>query len=314
MRILVFGAGVLGSVYAARLKHSGAAVTILARGQRHSEIQQHGLMITNEQTGEQLAVQPELIDTLAPDDHYDLIIVLVRRNQVVSTLPALAANQSPNILFMVNNAAGPGELITALGEQRVLLGFPGAGGARTGHLVRYNIVSGIIQKTTIGELDGRTTPRVSRIAASLRDAGFPTAISANMDAWLKTHVALISPVADAIYAAKGSNYQLARDPKTIRLMLRAIREGYQVLHELAIPITPAKLRIIEWLPDSLLVPLMQRGLATPWAETVIARHANVARDEMRVLADEFSVLAQRTNVATPALDRLSSAATAIGSA
>ncbi len=40
MKILFYGAGVLGSLYAARLQESGQEVSILARGQR---LAQHGL-------------------------------------------------------------------------------------------------------------------------------------------------------------------------------------------------------------------------------------------------------------------------------
>ena len=34
-------------------------------------------------------------------------------------------------------------------------------------------------------------------------AGFPAATNRNMDAWLKTHVALVSPIAHALYLAGG---------------------------------------------------------------------------------------------------------------
>jgi 2-dehydropantoate 2-reductase len=51
MKILVYGAGVLGSLYGARLKQSGQDVTILARGQRLAEIRTHGIVLENGTTG-----------------------------------------------------------------------------------------------------------------------------------------------------------------------------------------------------------------------------------------------------------------------
>jgi ketopantoate reductase len=42
-RLLVFGAGVIGSIYAARLAKRGADVTLLARGQRLADIREHGI-------------------------------------------------------------------------------------------------------------------------------------------------------------------------------------------------------------------------------------------------------------------------------
>ena len=47
MKILVYGAGVLGSLYAARLQAAGQDVTLLARGQRRADLQQHGVMLEN---------------------------------------------------------------------------------------------------------------------------------------------------------------------------------------------------------------------------------------------------------------------------
>ena len=43
--------------------------------------------------------------------------------------------------------------------------------------------------------------RIKAIADAFRVAGFPVSICANMDAWLKTHVAEIGPTAYALYMA-----------------------------------------------------------------------------------------------------------------
>lgn len=50
-RILVYGAGVLGSLYAARLAESGKDVTILARGQRLRELWEHGIVLEDARVG-----------------------------------------------------------------------------------------------------------------------------------------------------------------------------------------------------------------------------------------------------------------------
>jgi 2-dehydropantoate 2-reductase len=306
MKILMIGAGVLGSLYAARLQEVGNQVTVLARGRRVQELQQHGILLEEGSTGNRTCTRVQVTETLAPEDVYDLAIVLVRNNQLPSVLPVLAANaRIPSVLFMVNNPSGPQALIAAVGRERVLLGFPGAGGEREGETVRYRIVPAWLQPTTIAELDGGRTPRLLTIYRELRSAGFPVAISSNMDAWLKTHVAVVSPVANAIYLAGGSNYRLAHTRDGLVLMLRAIREGLQVVKALQLPITPPKYRLLERLPEPLLIGLMQLGFDTQPAELVMARHANAARDEMLALANEFKTLASETPVPTPAIDLLS---------
>ena len=125
-----------------------------------------------------------------------------------------------------------------------------------------------------------------------------------VDAWQKTHVAMVMPIANAIYMAGGDNYRLANMPDAARLMVRAMREGFQVLKALGVPITPSKLRIWEWLPESILAALMLRWANTKQFEITATHHAIAARDEMKQLADEFKGLARRTSVPTPAMDKL----------
>ena len=45
MNILVYGAGVIGSVYAARLQQAGYTVTLLARGQRAVSLRMQGILL-----------------------------------------------------------------------------------------------------------------------------------------------------------------------------------------------------------------------------------------------------------------------------
>ena len=47
MKILVYGAGPLGSVFAAKLYQGGHDVSILARGKRLADLREHGVVIHN---------------------------------------------------------------------------------------------------------------------------------------------------------------------------------------------------------------------------------------------------------------------------
>ncbi|MBA7606030.1 hypothetical protein ES703_13168 [subsurface metagenome] len=306
MKILIYGAGVLGSFYAAQLHKGGHDVSILARGQRLSDLREHGIVLESATTGERTITRVNVVDNLAPEDAYDLVIVVMRKNQIVSVLPTLAANQhTPNVLFMGNNAAGPNELVEALGPERVLLGFGGVGGLRSGHVIHHLARSD--QKTapvTIGELDGQTTPRLKHIAAAFIKAGVSVRLNPSIDAWLKSHVALVSPLANALYLAGGDNYQLARTRDGIVLSIRAIREGFKVLRAQGVPVTPSAIKTIKWLPEPILVPLVRAVLNTERAEIGLAGHANAARDEMKHLADEFRALTNSTKIKTPAINRL----------
>lgn len=45
MNILMYGAGVLGSLYAARLQEADQHVSLLARGQRFQDLRDHGIVL-----------------------------------------------------------------------------------------------------------------------------------------------------------------------------------------------------------------------------------------------------------------------------
>ena len=248
-----------------------------------------------------------VVEHLHENDAYDLIVVLVRKNQVASVLPILASYKAtPNILFVVNNPSGYADWANAVGSERLVLGFAGAGGTRVGHVVRYVVVSRLLQPTTFGELGGSTSPRLKEIGQVFRGAGFPTAFTSNMDAWQKTHVGWVSPLANALYMVSCDNRVLARSPHVVRLAVRAIREGFSVLRTLGISVTPAKLRMWEWLPESLLIRSLMLWADTNHFSTVVVEHAVAAADEMRHIAEEFRMLTVSASIATPAIDELRS--------
>ena len=304
MKILVYGAGNIGSLYAGLLKESGQDVSILAREKRSADIREHGIQLENVVTGKETTVRVQAVGRLDTDDAYDLVLVVLPKNHVSEVLPILAKNrQTPSVMFFGNNAAGPEEMIEVLGRERVLFGFPGAAAVAGDQSIRYLVVPAREQPTTIGELDGTSSPRVEAIANALKAAGFPVSICSNMDAWLKTHVAEISPTANALYMAGVDAGRLAHTRDALVLMLRAIREGYSVLGAHGIPITPKSHRIFQWLPEPLLLVLMRRMVEGD-ATSIKIGHALGARNEMKTIADEMRGLAEATSISTPAMDRL----------
>lgn len=221
MRILVYDAGNIGSLYAALLSDAGHEVSILARGKRLATIAEVGIELEDFATGKRTTARPKVVERLELNDVYDLILVAIGREHVSEVLPVLAANRSPSVLFLGNNPAGPKALVDALGADRVLLGFPGAAGVPGDRGIRYLILKKADQPTTIGELDGSSSPRLRAIASALESAGFPVAICDQMDAWLKTHAAEILPTAYALYMAAGDAQRLARTRDALVLMIRS---------------------------------------------------------------------------------------------
>ena len=307
-KVLVYGAGPLGSLFAARLHQGGNDVSLLARGNRLKDLREHGIVLRDFYTKEETITPVRIVESLDPEDAYDLVLVIMRKNHALEILPVLAKNQlTPNILFLMNNAAGPGALVEALGKDRVMVGFPNSAGYFEGHKI-HCIAGQVDDKAAIpfGEVDGQITERAKWVASVFETMpGYEGEIRSDMDDWHKTHVALLFPsLGPALYAAGTDNFRMARTRDLLVLAIRAIKEGFQVLRELDVPIVPNKMRIYDLIPEPLLILFLKRLTTHPAMKIALVGHANAARDEVHHLADEFLTLARRTSVPTPAIDHL----------
>jgi 2-dehydropantoate 2-reductase len=308
-RILVIGAGVIGSMYAARLQAAGYTVTLLARGQHAADLRATGLQLEDASTGQSTTSHLRIIERLTPDKAYDLALVCVRLDQVAATLPDLAANQQiPLVVFLLNNPTGTQPLVEQLGAERVVLGFPGMGGTREGTRVRYVRIRQ--QPTTLGEVDGRITPRLRHLAAMLAQAGFPTALSHSMDGWLKTHAIFVASVSAALALEGADSVQLGQNRATVAQLVSAVREGFTALRSLGVRVTPFNLQLIfRWMPRWFAIRYWQRALQTEVGTLAIAPHAKAAREEMGQVAGEILAFLEPSPVPVPMLKRLLAALT-----
>jgi len=309
MRIAVIGAGVLGSLYAARLAAAGHVVTLVARGDRLTQLSRGPILILNEDNDARAAATVEVVANLLPDADYDLALVVVRAEQIDALLPELSANRGVRtFLFLHNRAAGHAALAQAVGPERLLLGFPGAGGWLDGATVRYRLIPE--QPTTIGEPDGSLSPRLRQIAKALEQAGFAIALSRHMDDWLKTHAMLVTAIAGAIYLGHGSTAAVARSPGGIRTLVRGIRQGFGLLSGAGVVITPRKLGFLVGLPAIMAEIYLRRFLARPASELILARHANAVPGELATLVAELRGIVRLEPGAAPDLEILWAAVSA----
>jgi 2-dehydropantoate 2-reductase len=303
MKILILGAGVIGSFNAARLKQAGQDVTLLARGRRLTDLREQGVVLEDFRTGRRTVTRVPVVDRLGPEDAYDLAIVVVRRNQIPSVLPTLAQNHRiPSVLFLGNNGAGPQDLREALGRERVLLGLGNAGGERQGYVIRYWWRRWM--PLLFGELDDVPTPRTKAIVRLFGSAGLSARVVKNVDAYLKTHVAGLPALAGAAYLAGGQVRQLAHMPEALKLYVRAFREALRALRAVGIPLRPSATRLVEWIPEPFLVFTLRLFLDSRLAAIGAQPHMDSAVDEMKELADELRAIFRQAGLPSPASDPL----------
>lgn len=286
MKVLVYGAGVTGSLLAARLHEAGHDVSLLARGERLTVLREHGILLA--ESGSSAIRQVPVPVVERPVGPYDLIAVLVRTHQVDAVLDSIAGHDG-DVLFLLNWAAGPEPLGAAIGQNRVLLGFPTNAGTMEGNVVRYRATSLLTRMVPmpIGEPHGLITPRLERIVQTFCSAGLNAKAEPRIDAWLKTHAAFEAPLGQAVHAAGGLD-ALARDTDAIRNMIRLMRHNFAAMPMGPVPRAFNALRVV---PEGVLVALFGWFLRSPEAAP-LATNSPAVSAELDRMAEQVRAFAR----------------------
>ncbi len=295
MKIVIFGAGVQGTLYGVRLARAGHDVTLIARGVRANELRTQGAVIQHAITGRRDAAQLPVAEMLRSDMHADLCLITVRREQLAAVLPDLiAATRITRFVFMVNHANGSEFLCGALGRTRVVLAFPGAAGG---------IEDGIDDYVEVAEQPTAVEAVAPDVAATFRSAGFEVSLVSDMDAWLRRHAVFVTAIAGALYTSDGDARRLASRTADVRTFILGVREGWAALDKLRVATAPLALRaIFLWVPLPFAAMYWCRLLGSTRGEYYFARHTRHAAKEMAALADDIRALVPEESM--PCLRRL----------
>lgn len=183
-KILIFGAGVIGSIYAMKFIEAGLDVTIFARSNRFKSLKENGLQYSEK--GEVKSIKVNVIDKLENDDVYDFIFVTVHYDQSESALLALKDNQSKNIVMMTNSSMGFSTWQNIVGD-RILPAFPGFGGQIKDGILYARFAPKFLIATMVGEISGLETERIENLLKIFKTAKLPCRINKDMEAYLITH-------------------------------------------------------------------------------------------------------------------------------
>jgi 2-dehydropantoate 2-reductase len=300
VRILVVGAGLVGSVYAGQLARCGHEVALLARGGRLAELRRTGLRLRIRH-GTAVTVGLTVAGE-APASRPDLIMIAVRREQAMAAAEQVGRIAAGTVLLFGNYAGMTVDLAAVCGRERTAAGFPGVGGQIDGGQVTYTRIA---QQPTVVGTAGCAPDAVRMIAAALRGASFPTRFEPDIEGWLATHAALVVPMAAAIRAAGGSADALAGRRDLLLLAVRATRATYRTQRRMGRLVASRNLRLLYLLmPERFACWYWSRALPGDFGELAFAAHTRHAWHEMAMLGAWLRSTVEAEDDAARLLDAL----------
>ena len=253
MKIAIIGAGAIGGYVGVKLALAGEDVTFVARGANLQAIRNNGMKLVLSDGTEQVATNVKATDDYAQAGKQDLVILAMKAHQldaVADELPRLFGPDT-TVVTMQNGIpfwyfhkhGGPlegskvrsvdpaGVLADKIPPSRVVgcVVYPAAELMAPG-VVRH--IEG--DRFPLGELDGSSSERVTRISECFGRAGLkaPVLDSIRSEIWLKLWGNLtFNPISSL---AHSTLVDICQFPLSRELVANMMREAQEVAHKLGI--------------------------------------------------------------------------------
>lgn len=307
MKILIYGAGVIGGQLCHALCACGNDVSVVARGAWAETLRTEGLRIHHYIQRKDTVDRPRVLEETG-NERYDVVFAVMQYRQMERIVPDLAAVDSPIVVLTGNNLSAP-EMEARLhaespAPKTVLFGFGSTAGTReNGRLTTVHAGDG---RLTLGKREAEV-PAAAKAVLEQAFSGsrLSVAYCDNMDAWLKYHAAYILPV---VYLCYKTGCDLKKSTRADRkLMLDAVKDAYHLLMALGYPVRPVG-------DEKSLEPGLARAVTkliifltakTRLGALCTTEHCRHAPREMEDLDEAFQRLrAQKPELPMPAFDRL----------
>jgi 2-dehydropantoate 2-reductase len=295
MKALIIGAGVTGCFTAARLMDKGVDVSVLARGDKAARLENEGLRMRDGMTGEQATACINIVR--APvEEAFDVAMVCVQAHQRQSLAPLLSELPGrPTVWYLGNNTQGYDAATDQLGRDRVLGGFPGVGGTWEGEMLVYadreKPGDKPFDRLIIGEAHPDAAAAADAVQNHLQRVGMNIERYVPIMAWHWSHIALILPLAGAVYRRDQDLDAVAGDRALLKQAMRATAQGFAAIRRAGYPILPRGLNVMRWIPAALGAGKIAALLQSEFGRIALAAHATTARDEMHGFATDLLALA-----------------------
>jgi 2-dehydropantoate 2-reductase len=230
MKIVILGAGALGSLFGAHLARTGEDVTLIAREARAKSIQEHGVSITGMAN---LTVPVHVTARPQELQRADVLLVAVKTYDMEMALTSVAHLEVDSVLSVQNGLIKNEQLARRFGWEKTL--------GAAAHVSAEVLPTGTVRFTanewfSIGEFPEGTSARVEALVAALARAGIRAEASGQMASveWTKYVVNISWMALSAL--SRMETYRMFKHPDLAWMAAKLTREVAQIPAKLGIPL------------------------------------------------------------------------------
>ncbi len=226
MRVMVIGAGAVGSYFGGRLAAAGADVVFVARGRRAATIKARGLRITGS-LGSFVINAPHVVEDPREEEHAsDVVLLCVKAYDTDGALEALAASPSRNavVVSLQNGIDAPARLARHVDRAVAGLAFVSAALDAAGDIVCVGAMSSLVA----GRFPEPARHLEADFTRACSAAGFGIEITSDIGERLWRKFVLLSTNAALTALSRAPAGFVYHDPDMQRIAAEAIAEAIAV--------------------------------------------------------------------------------------
>lgn len=233
MKIVVIGAGAMGSLYGGLLADAGEDVVLVDIWKEHvNKINEEGLVIEGLDWEKVINVKATY-DVSEIKKIPDLIIIFTKSYDTASAAKAASkiVGEDTVVLTLQSGFDNADVIGRFVGRKRVIAGITTFASVV---LSPGRIFYGGAGRTVIGELYGKITERVKRIADSFNNAGLNTTVSGDILSWIWSKEIINVGINPITAITRLRNGELLERPELLEIIKLAVEEATKVALSLGI--------------------------------------------------------------------------------